>query len=82
MHLAAAMGTPVITFFGPSEPWRFHPYGVPYRLMEVDLECRPCDYVHCRWSDDLRYQCMTRQSVEAIVAATEELLAERLLQPL
>lgn len=76
MHLAAAVGTPVVTFFGPSEPWKFHPYGVPYRLLEVqDLECRPCDYVHCIWAGNLRYQCMTRQSTEAIVQAAEELLA-------
>ena len=74
MHLAAAAGTPVVTFFGPSEPWKFHPYRVPYRLLEVDLECRPCDYVHCIWPEPLRYQCMTRQSAEAIVAAAEELL--------
>ncbi|MBI2886696.1 MAG: glycosyltransferase family 9 protein [Chloroflexi bacterium] len=75
MHLAAAVGTPVVTFFGPSEPWRFHPYGAAYRLLEVTLECRPCDYVHCRWEGDLRFQCMTRQSVEAISAAAEDLLA-------
>ena len=74
MHLAAAVGTPVVTFFGPSEPWKFHPYGVAYRLLEVDLTCRPCDYVHCLWPEPLRYQCMTRQSVDALVAAAEELL--------
>ena len=74
MHLAAAVGTPIVTFFGPSEPWKFHPYGVPYRLLEVDLMCRPCDYVHCLWPEPLRYQCMTRQSVDAMLAAAEELM--------
>lgn len=76
MHVAAAVGTPVVTFFGPSEPWKFHPRGVPYRLLEVDLPCRPCDYVHCRWQEDLRYQCMTRQSPDWIARAALELLAE------
>lgn len=76
MHLAAAAGTPVVTFFGPSEPWKFHPYGVPYRLLEVSgLDCRPCDYVHCVWPPPLQYQCMTRQSTGAIAAAARELLA-------
>ncbi len=75
MHLAAAVGTPVVTFFGPSEPWKFHPSGVPYRLLEVDLACRPCDYVHCVWQGDERYQCMTRQSPEGIAHAALELLA-------
>jgi len=72
MHLAAAGKVPVVTFFGPSEPWKFHPYGTAYRLMEVDLPCRPCDYVHCIHSE---YLCMTRQSVEAITKAAEDLLA-------
>lgn len=76
MHLAAAVGTPIVTFFGPSEPWKFHPYGVPYRLLEVDLACRPCDYVHCRWQDDLQFQCMTRQSPEDIADAALELLSQ------
>ncbi|MBM2826468.1 MAG: hypothetical protein HW403_532 [Dehalococcoidia bacterium] len=73
MHLAAAVGTPVVTFFGPSETWRFHPYGVEYRLLEVDLTCRPCDYVHCIYRE---YLCMTRQSVEAIVEAAKESLSQ------
>ena len=74
MHLAAAVGTPVVACFGPSEPWKFHPYGPPYRLLEVPLDCRPCDYVHCIWTDDLRFQCMSRQDTDSIVAAAEELL--------
>ena len=76
MHLAAAVGTPVVTFFGPSEPWKFHPYGAPYKLLEVALDCRPCDYIHCIWPESLRFQCMTAQSVEDIQAAAEVLLAQ------
>ena len=72
MHLAAAGKVPVVTFFGPSEPWKFHPYGTQYRLMEVDLTCRPCDYVHCIHRE---YLCMTRQSAADITQAAEELLA-------
>lgn len=75
MHLASAVGTPVVTFFGPSEPWKFHPTGVPYRLLEVDLPCRPCDYVHCVWQEEQRFQCMTRQSPDAIADAALELLS-------
>lgn len=74
MHMAAAVGTPVVACFGPSETWRFHPYGVPHRIVEVPLECRPCDYVHCVWPEGQKYQCMVRQDTDAIVAKTEELL--------
>lgn len=76
MHLAAAVGIPAVACFGPSEPWKFHPYGVAHRLVELPLDCRPCDYVHCRWNGDLRFQCMTRQSPEAIAAAAAGLLGQ------
>jgi ADP-heptose:LPS heptosyltransferase len=75
MHLAAAMGTPVVTFFGPSEPFRFHPYGVPYKLLEVDLPCRPCDFVHCAQGD---HRCLSSLKEERIIQAAEQLLAEHL----
>ncbi len=75
IHLAASVGTPVVTFFGPSEPWKFHPYGVSHRLLYLGLECSPCDYVHCVWAEGQKYQCMVRQDTDAIVQAAEELLA-------
>jgi ADP-heptose:LPS heptosyltransferase len=74
MHLAAAVGTPVVACFGPSETWRFHPYGVEHRIIEVPLECRPCDYVHCVFSEGQKYQCMARQDPDVIVDATAALL--------
>lgn len=71
MHMAAAVGTPVVAFFGPSEPRNYRPYGVDYRIVEVDLDCRPCDHVHC--VHDVNY-CMTSISPERIIVACNELL--------
>jgi len=34
MHIAAAMGKPVLCFFGDSDATRWHPWGVPYRLLQ------------------------------------------------
>jgi ADP-heptose:LPS heptosyltransferase len=34
MHIAAAMGMPVVCFFGDSDAVRWHPWGVPYRLLQ------------------------------------------------
>ena len=79
MHIAAAVRTPVVTFFGPSEPSEYHPYGVDHRLLEVDLPCRPCDHVHCIRGD---YPCMTGISAEDIIAAAEELLGSSIALPL
>jgi len=36
MHLAAAMGKPVVCFFGESEAHLWHPWGVPHRLLQPE----------------------------------------------
>ena len=46
MHIAAALGKPILCFFGDSDATRWHPWGVPYRLLQSD-EPR-CDG-HQRW---------------------------------
>ena len=43
MHLATAVGTPVVALFGPtSRAWGFFPSGAHDTVMEKDLPCRPC----------------------------------------
>ncbi len=34
MHLAAGLGKPILCFFGNSEPNRWHPWGVPYHVLQ------------------------------------------------
>ena len=34
MHIAAALGKPLVCFFGDSDATRWHPWGVPYRLLQ------------------------------------------------
>ena len=42
-HLAAAVGTPVVTLFGPtSEAFGFAPRGERAVTVSIPLECRPC----------------------------------------
>jgi heptosyltransferase-2 len=44
MHVAAAMGTPVVVLFGPTVPgFGFRPLGEGHRIVEMEaLACRPC----------------------------------------
>ena len=35
MHLAAATGKPIVCLFGKSEAARWHPWGVPYTLLQA-----------------------------------------------
>ncbi len=43
MHLATAMGTPVVALFGPTvEAFGFFPYHAKATVVQLDLPCRPC----------------------------------------
>src|SRR4051812_16075526 len=45
MHLAAAVGTPIVAVFGPSHPARYAPRGPFDRVVRVDLPCSPCNRI-------------------------------------
>jgi heptosyltransferase III len=36
MHIAAALGKPIVCFFGNSDAARWHPWGVPYELLQPE----------------------------------------------
>jgi ADP-heptose:LPS heptosyltransferase len=36
MHIAAGLGKPIVCLFGQSDAARWHPWGVPYRLLQPD----------------------------------------------
>jgi len=38
MHVAAALGKPILCFFGNSDPRHWHPWGVPYQLLQTPSE--------------------------------------------
>lgn len=44
MHLAAALGTPVVALFGPGNPRLTGPYGrqVTHRVLTSGVDCQPC----------------------------------------
>jgi heptosyltransferase-2 len=43
MHMATAVGTPVVALFGPTvRPFGFFPYTSRARVIELGLPCRPC----------------------------------------
>jgi len=45
MHLAAAVGTPVVALFGPADPRRYGPRAATEHILRVDLPCSPCGQV-------------------------------------
>lgn len=70
MHLAAAVGTPVVAFFGPTDPGRTAPAGSLYRILDRYLFCSPCYLKRCPYG----HECMKEISVEDALRAVEELL--------
>ena len=47
MHVAAALGKPLVALFGPTEPRRTGPYGQLNNVLRIDLPCSPCLKSHC-----------------------------------
>lgn len=72
MHVAAALGTPVVGIFGSSDPKRWHPWGVAHRAIAAGLECSPC---HGKWCvNPAQFACLMELPVERILDAALELL--------
>jgi heptosyltransferase-2 len=73
MHLAAALGTPVVVPFGSTSPELTGP-GLPgdprHHLLKSDAPCAPCFLREC----PIDFRCMHGISVERVVEAVVELL--------
>ena len=47
MHLAVAVGTPVVALFGPTDPKLTGPYGDGHTVITREMNCRPCFKRQC-----------------------------------
>lgn len=75
LHLAAAVGTPVVALFGPTDPARVGPRGVPSRVLRRDdLTCLECYERRCPLP---RRVCLPDLSADRVLDALEELLGSR-----
>ncbi|MDM8522952.1 glycosyltransferase family 9 protein [Desulfococcaceae bacterium HSG8] len=62
MHLAAALGKPVVAIFGPTAPWRTGPFGPGHQVIRAGMECSPCFKRHCNTTE-----CMKRVSIRDVL---------------
>ena len=69
MHIAAAVGTPVVALFGPTAPWRTGPHGKQHTVLRVGLECSPCFRKRCLTTQYEELACMRRLTVDQVVDA-------------
>jgi heptosyltransferase-1 len=70
MHLASAMGTPVVALFGPTDPKLTGPHGEGHRVIMKPAECQPCFKRKCS-----SHECMKEITVKEVWEATESILA-------
>ncbi|MFH1277261.1 MAG: glycosyltransferase family 9 protein [Candidatus Eisenbacteria bacterium] len=66
MHVATAVGTPVVALVGPEDPSRFGPYGPDHLVVDHRYPCSPCDQVHCVRASN---ECMEAITVAEVIRA-------------
>ncbi len=75
MHMAAALGVPVLALFGPTDPVRTGPYGPKARVLSTPrMPCQPCFSATCDRND---LACMRRLFPSEVLAAVLEMLGAR-----
>ncbi|HWM10063.1 MAG TPA: glycosyltransferase family 9 protein [Solirubrobacteraceae bacterium] len=71
-HLAAAVGTPVLSLFAPTVPAvRWRPWRVPHELLYVDVPCAGCRARVCPVAG---HPCLGGVEVADVVAAVDRLV--------
>jgi heptosyltransferase I len=74
MHVAAALGKPVVAIFGPTTPQRTGPYRQLEHVLQLSLPCVPCLNSWCSYSKPL--ECLRALPPSAVIQAALARLAE------
>ena len=79
MHLAAAVGTPIVAVFGPSQPARYAPRGPLDRVVRVDLPCSPCNRIRLPPARCVGHtpDCLAFVTVDSVFTAVMTVLEAR-----
>ncbi len=67
MHVAAAVGCPVVALFGPSDPKVWGPRGSKATVLYKGLDCRECFYPGCFRGES---SCMKLITVDDVINAS------------
>lgn len=72
-HIAAALGRPVLTLFGPTNEWETAPRGARASLLRAEgIDCARCMHRDC----PIDHRCMTRLTVEKVQEEVARLIQE------
>jgi len=73
MHVAAAMGTPLVAIFGPTDPERHAPPSKKKKIIYKKIKCAPCYKPVCQ----KRLKCMTSIKPEEVFNALMDVMGDR-----
>ncbi len=76
MHIAAAVGTPVVALFGPTSAVRTGPYGAGHTVLSGKVPCSPCFSRACHNTTPL--ECLRTVSAEQVLAVVRAQRAIRM----
>ncbi len=71
-HIAAAVGTPTLTIYGPSDWHEWAPPGEKNKVVLPDMDCSPCCKKGCDGSG--RSECMETMVVRKVQDAVEKMM--------
>ena len=72
MHIAAAVGTPTVSLFGPGNHIRFQPIGELHQIIRHDVPCSPCKQFTDKCKDNI---CMKQITVDEVWRSISHALA-------
>ena len=70
VHIAASVGTPTTTIFGPSSPTNWAPRGTQHQVVSMNLPCVPCREKGCDNSGMSR--CLRELGVQEVIPPVEK----------
>ena len=78
MHLAYAVGTPIVAVFGPSDPVRYAPRGLRDTVVRIDLPCSPCNRIRLPPARCVGHtpDCLAGIATARVLAAIDDVLRD------
>lgn len=73
MHIAAAVGTPTFSFFGPTDPKEKAPLGSQHKYFYTKIACSPC-YYNGKFPECAHISCMKSIQPEEVVCSARTLI--------
>ena len=79
LHIAAAVGTPLVALYGSTDPVRHLPPTPKVKLLKKQLPCSPCYHRRCPRVGSGQMECMRLITVDEVLQAVLSLLKGRVV---